>query len=174
MLDGLELGEELGEQRHQRVVDDNDLVLGVVRDVDDLLGEQPHVEGVQDRAHRRRREVGLDVLLVVPHERGHDVALADTEVGQRVREAGGVAADLGVRRGPRAIGCGSDELAASVDRAAVLEDPPYVEGDVHHRRLHGGLPAERSRTHPLRRLVGFTLSKGARVRQGSPACPGAS
>jgi PAS domain S-box-containing protein len=51
------------------------LGLGVVRDVDDLLGEQPDVQGVQDCAHRRDGEVGLEVLLVVPHE-GADACVA--------------------------------------------------------------------------------------------------
>ena len=55
VLDGLEGGQLLGEQVDQGVVDDDDLVLGVVRDVGELLGEQPDVQGVQHGAHRRAR-----------------------------------------------------------------------------------------------------------------------
>ena len=59
-----------GQQRDQRRVDDDHAVLGVVDDVDELLGEQPQVQRVQHRAHARHGEVGHQVLGVVPHERG--------------------------------------------------------------------------------------------------------
>ncbi len=37
----------------------------MVDDVDQLLGEQPYVDAMQDRAHRRHGKVGLQVFLVV-------------------------------------------------------------------------------------------------------------
>jgi hypothetical protein len=55
----------------------------VVDDVGQLLGEQPQVEGVQHRAHRRHGEVRLEVLLGVPQERPDPVALLHAEPGQR-------------------------------------------------------------------------------------------
>ena len=66
---GGQVAEHPGQQRDQRRVDDDHPVLGVVGDVDELLGEEPDVERVQHRAHARHREVGHQVLGVVPHER---------------------------------------------------------------------------------------------------------
>ena len=45
-VDGLQPGQHRGEQRNQRHVDDDDLVLGLVGDELDLFGEQPDVQGV--------------------------------------------------------------------------------------------------------------------------------
>ena len=47
------------------------------------LGEEAHVERVEHRAHRRHREVSLEVLLVVPHEGADAVTVADSELGKR-------------------------------------------------------------------------------------------
>ena len=78
-LDGRELGSHLGQRRQDGRVDQDDPVLPVVHDVGQLLGEQPQVQGVQDGAHRRHGEVGLEVLLGVPQERPDPVALHDSQ-----------------------------------------------------------------------------------------------
>ena len=57
-------------------VDDDDLVLGVIDDEGQLFGEEPDVEGVQDRAHAGNGDVRLHVRLVVPHEGGDPVTAA--------------------------------------------------------------------------------------------------
>ena len=62
------------ERGQQAAVHDDDLVLGVVDDVHELVGGQPDVERVHDRAHAGDRVVGLEVFLVVPAERGHRIA----------------------------------------------------------------------------------------------------
>ena len=83
-------GSTRGQERQQRGVDDDDVVLGVVGDVDQLLGGEPDVEGVQHGAHGGHREVGLEVLGVVPHEGRHPLVAVDAEVvAQRVGELGG-------------------------------------------------------------------------------------
>ena len=87
VLDRLELAGDLREQRHEAVVDDDHAILGVVDHVGELLGEQPDVERVQHRAHRRHREVGLEVLLRVPQERADPVAGLDPEPRERARQA---------------------------------------------------------------------------------------
>ena len=92
MLDRLALVADPGEQRGDRAVDDDHLVLGVVHHVGQLLGEQPDVEGVEHRPHRGDRQVGLEVLLVVPGEGAHPVAGADAEPAQ------GRGQPLGARR----------------------------------------------------------------------------
>ena len=90
VLDGLQARQQRGEQRQQRAVDEDDPVGGVVDDPHQLLGGQPEVEGVQHRAHGGDREIRLEVLRVVPHERRHAVVPADPQlVAQRVGELGG-------------------------------------------------------------------------------------
>jgi hypothetical protein len=79
VLDGAELVEHRREQPGQRTVDEQDAILGMVDDPGQLLGDEPQVQRVQDRSHARDGEVGLEMLLVVPAERRHPVALGDAE-----------------------------------------------------------------------------------------------
>ena len=81
----LQLVGQRREQRDQRPVDEDDLVLGVVGDVDELLGEQPDVEGVQHPAGARRGQVELQVARGVPAERADPAVRADA---QRVEHRG--------------------------------------------------------------------------------------
>ena len=96
-----------GEQRDQRRVDDDHPVLGVVDDVDQLLREQPQVERVQHRAHARHREVGHQVLGVVPHEGGDPLVAGDARGRRAARGPGGPpsapTSAYEVRRGPSAV-----------------------------------------------------------------------
>ena len=66
------------QQRRDRRIDNDHLIVGVIDDELQLLGKQPNVERVQYRAHTRDREVGLHMGLVVPHERADAIALLDT------------------------------------------------------------------------------------------------
>ena len=68
----------------------------MVRDELELLGEQPDVQGVQHRAHRRDGDVGGQVLGVVPHEGADALVAGDAEAGERVREACRVLAEFPV------------------------------------------------------------------------------
>ena len=105
----------------QEGVDDDDPVLGVADDVDVLLGEQPDVEGVQHRTHRRHGEVRLEVLLVVEHE-GRDALVAvDPEARAGRAPAGRPARPLGEGRRswrPRR------STSTTVEAACTVE--PYV------------------------------------------------
>ena len=92
----MEARRELLQQRHQRVVDEDDLVLGVVDDVGQLLLEQADVERVQHRAGAGHREVQLEVALVVPGERADAVARLHAEPAERAREAVDAIGQLGV------------------------------------------------------------------------------
>ena len=58
-----QLRRELGQRLDQRAVDEDDAVLGVVDDVDDLLGEQADVQRVQHGAVGGHRHVELEVAL---------------------------------------------------------------------------------------------------------------
>ena len=82
-------GPEGFEDLQQRLVDDDHLVLGIVDDVGELVGEQAGVQRVDDRTHRGDREVQLEVLALVPQQRGDRVSLANAELGQRAGKAVG-------------------------------------------------------------------------------------
>ena len=49
----------------------------MIDDVDDLVGEEPDVEGVQDAARARHREPELEVALGVPREGANPPVGAD-------------------------------------------------------------------------------------------------
>jgi hypothetical protein len=119
---GLELVEEGPHQPGEGLVHEHDLVLGVVRHVDELLGEQPDVERVQDPAGARRGEVELQVAGGVPAERGHPAVVADA---QRVEHATEPAGALG----PLAVGLAHLARRGDRDDLLVGEEPlsPHVQ-----------------------------------------------
>jgi hypothetical protein len=85
LLDGLQL---VGVGLHlldERRVDEEDLVLGVVDDVLEVLVRQPHVAHVDGAVRARRPEVEFQVAVVVERDRRDALALAHAEVVQRVR-----------------------------------------------------------------------------------------
>lgn len=137
VLDGGELRKLWVEQRQQRRVDDDDLVLGVVRHVDQLLGEESDVEGVQHRAHRRHGQVGLEVFGVVPHEGRHALVAVDAESAQCVCQLCATSSDIGVATTPRAVSGPGHDLGIAVDRAAVAQDLRDLQRCVLHCALHG-------------------------------------
>ena len=107
VLDGLEAVDQRPEELQQRAIDEDDLVLGMVGDVDDVVREQPDIQGVQDAPAARCREVELEVARGVPGER------PDAAVGgdlQRVEHAGQPARALG----PLAVGRPHDPVAWTV------------------------------------------------------------
>ena len=110
-----ELRRDRREEKDQRSVDEDDAVLCVIDDVGDLLGEEPQVERVQDRAHSRNGEVRLLVRLVVPREGRHTVARTYAQSSQRGSDTLGPLTDLGERRGVGAITGPGENLALPVE-----------------------------------------------------------
>ena len=86
VLDRLEAVDQRPEDLQQRAVDEDDLVLGVVGDVDDVVREQADVERVQDAAAARRGEVELEVAGGVPGERADAAVRGDPERVEHGRE----------------------------------------------------------------------------------------
>ena len=130
------------EQRQQRPVGEDDLVLGVVGDVGQLLGEQPDVQRVQHPPGARRGEVQLHVPGGVPRERADPAVGADAEGVQHAAEPPGAVRPLRVRD-PRDAGRAvrGDRPAAEV-LLGVPEDRVDRQGEVLRRPAHGGmLPA---------------------------------
>jgi len=79
VLDRGELIEHIRQQRDERLVDKDHLVLGMVDHVDQLLGEQANIERVQHGSHAGHGEVGLHVSLVVPHECADAITRPDAQ-----------------------------------------------------------------------------------------------
>ena len=99
--DGRGVVEHLRQQRDERVIHDDRVVLGMVGDVAELGGVEPQVEGVQHRAHGGDGEVGLQVLGVVPHQGGDPLIAGHAEAAQRTGELGRARRGLPVALTPR-------------------------------------------------------------------------
>ena len=93
-LDGGQLVGDLFQQRHEGEVGDQHAVLGVIDDPDDLLGEQPRIDGVIDRADAEDAVPGLQVPPGVPGQRRHPVAELDAVLVEPLRHLQRAGADL--------------------------------------------------------------------------------
>ena len=136
VLDGRRVRQDLREPRYQRGVHDDGVVIGVGSDVADLGRREPDVERVQDRAHRRHRHVGLEVLGVVPHEGAHALVGVHAQAPQRVRQPRGAAAGFRVSTAPDPVPGAGDNLAITEDRRPVAHDRRDRQRDVHYRAAH--------------------------------------
>ena len=131
-----DLRSDLLPQGPQRLVDDQDPVKGVLRNIRDVVGKETQVEGVQDRSHAGRRDVDLEMLLMVPAQGRHSFVVPDPETAQGrgqtaaslddLREGGGL---LSVR------GPGRHRLAR-MQPFRVSDQPRKVEGHILHQSLH--------------------------------------
>ena len=148
-LDARALPHYAGEQaRHGRVADD-DLVRRMVDHVLELLGEEPDVEGVEDRAHARHGEVRLDMLLVVETEGPDTVARPDSEGREAVGQLCRSAPDLGERRPSELLPLEGHDLTRAVDLLAVTQDLADEQLRLLHRASHWlSLPNRESRPLP--------------------------
>ncbi len=138
VLDLVEVVLDAGQQRDQRVIDDDRLVAAVLDHERQLLGEQADVQRVQHRTLAGHGEVRLDVFLVVPHERGDDVALADAQAVQGLGET--FDAFVGVREGhaPGGLALPGHHLAFAVDLRPVPQQLRHGQRARHHRALDHG------------------------------------
>ncbi len=90
--DGLELVDERCDQGDEVGVHEQRLVTGVIDDVDDLVGEEPDVDGVAHPPAVRRGPIQLVMTVVVPGERAHRVTVSMpsdcmAEASRRIRES---------------------------------------------------------------------------------------
>ena len=122
VLHRLERRRHLLQHRHERVVDEHHLVLGVVRDVGQLLLEQTDVERVEHGAHAGHAHVRLEMPLRVPGERGDPVTVPHAKRLERAAQAVDPVANVGVARAGGAVVCERHHLAVAVHQAHAPED----------------------------------------------------
>ena len=147
VLHGRELVTDLGEQGDHGGIDDDHPVFGMVDHVGQLVGEQPDVQGVQHRPHARHGQVGLEMGLVVPHERADAVALFDAEAVEGRGELIGAVGDLGKRRLDVTVAGVRDDLAGGMHGSPMGEDRPERQRIVLHRAERHQSPCSRQSSH---------------------------
>ena len=98
VLQAFERGQQRGEQAEQRTVDEDHLVVGVVDDVGELLGEEPDVQRVQHPAGAGGGEVQLEVAGRVPRERRDATVGRDPQIVEHTAELAGPYRPVGVGR----------------------------------------------------------------------------
>ena len=87
LLDGGQLVPDRFQQGQEVLVDKDDLVLGVVHRVEDLLRRKPPVLGVQDRLHHGDGEEALHVAVAVIVKDADDIPFPDAQFFQAVGQA---------------------------------------------------------------------------------------
>lgn len=132
----LERREQRGQQREQRTVDEDHLVVRVVDDVRDLFREQADVQRVEHPAGARCGEVEFEVASCVPRERRDTTVGGDAEPIENTAETTG---PLGPRpvRGPLAAGAGrGHDRLVPVIPLGPIEEVGNGEWDVLHQAAH--------------------------------------
>ena len=81
-----QLALHLGDGARDRLVQEDEPVVGVIDDVDDLVARQADVDRVQDRPDRRHGEVELEVPMVVPGKGGDAIAGLDAQALEDVHQ----------------------------------------------------------------------------------------
>ena len=97
-LDGRQFVGDLLQKRHESEIGHDHAVLRVIDDPDDLLDEQPRIDGMIDGADAENSVPGLHVPPGVPGERRYPVAELDAVAVEPLRHAQGAGADFGVIR----------------------------------------------------------------------------
>ena len=133
--DRVQLRPQRQEHRQRRAVDEHDVVLGVVRDVDLLLGEQPDVERVQHAAGARGGEVELQVRRGVPHERP-DASVGRDAAVQRRGEPPHPHGPVRHRRRDLALRRGRDDRLVAEQLLGTVEDVRQGQRPVLHESAH--------------------------------------
>ena len=83
-LDARQVAGDRLQQRHEGQIGHDDPVLRVIDDPGDLLGKEPRIDGVVDRAEAGDAVPRLEVPVAVPGEGGHPVAELDPSRSSRL------------------------------------------------------------------------------------------
>ena len=86
-LNRLQLMRDRLQQRNQRSVYKNHVVLGMVDDVNELLLWQSNIQGVADGAGQRHTEVKFQMFEAVPGESADTISRLDAQSFQRIAQS---------------------------------------------------------------------------------------
>ena len=137
-LDGGQLVGDLFQQRHEGEIDDHHAVFGMIDDPHDLLGEQPRIDRVVDRADADDAVPGFQMPCGVPGQRRHPVAELDAVFRQPLRHFQRARADrCVVGLDDRAFDRSGDDLALAVKLGGMVDDAMKQQRPILHEPEHG-------------------------------------
>ncbi len=136
MLEVGERVEQRGEQREDRTINEDHLVISVVHDVGQLLREQPDVQRVQHPAGTRSSKIQLEVTSRVPGKRGDTPVSRDPEGVEHSRQLARPPSKLGVRRALEATRSSGDDLFVPVVSLGSIEEMVDRQRNILHQPLH--------------------------------------
>ena len=149
VLDAGHLGAEVRQHRQEGQVGEDHLIFGMVDDVAELLGEQPRVQGVADRADAHDAVPGLDMAGGVPGQGCAAVARLYPQGLQRVRQPLRPAVNLGVGRpDDRAFDGAADDLSVAMPVLGVVQDLVDRQRPVLHQAQHRELSSPQPACEP--------------------------
>ena len=129
------------DQRHEGGVEEEELVLGVIDDVDQLLGREPRVDRVAHGPDAGDRVIELEMAVAVPGEGRDPVAKLHP---LRLQPVGKLAGPFhGVRIGVAvhvSLGADRDDLALRILLCAEFQNLADQQRTLHHHALHGSPP----------------------------------
>jgi hypothetical protein len=111
-----------------------DLGPAVVREIDEVVGDQTIVQRDDDRAELRHGVILLEVLMGVRRERGHTVALPDPELCQGGRPLVATLTEFCIRQPQLTI---NDGLAGAMQLARPAQEVERSERGFHAACLAG-------------------------------------
>jgi len=137
------LAGDLLQHRHEGEIRHHQPVFRVVDDPGDLVGEQPRIDGVADRADPHDAVPDFEVTPCVPGDGGNAVAELDAAAIEALRDLQGTVPDFGVicavngtLHRPR------HDLLRSMNGRGVLDNPVTEQRPVLHQTTHTNIPPD--------------------------------
>ncbi len=136
-LDGRNPVGDFFQERQESDVGHHHAVFGVIDDPDDLLGEQPRIDGVINGADAENAVPAFQVPPGVPGQRRHPVAVVHAVAFEPLRHPQAPGADLAVIRGmDRSLDrAGNHRPLAMIDRG-VIDDAMAQQRPILHQSEH--------------------------------------
>ena len=139
---------KLGEHARERRVDEDDLVAGVLHELNDLIAHEPHVDRVHDALVARNTEEELDVPVGVPGEGGDAPSRRNAQILEDTADPDRTLSDVAPRAPVDASGCDRDDFDRATELDRVSQSEIEREGEVLHQALHDWLPVSVTRPRP--------------------------
>ena len=137
VLDRRNLAADLVEDWQKGHVREEDLILRMVDDVDQLLGEQARVQGMADRANAHNAVPGFDMAGGVPGQGGDPVALHDAQGLQHIGDPLGALVHFAIGGADNgALHRSGDDLTVAMPGGGVVQDTIHGQRPVLHPALH--------------------------------------